>query len=192
MAGVGGGRLSKQVLKMKELTLRSLFKLSVSMLMLHGGLPGEIPLYAQSPRVLINSTPFILKSMPVLMTNYVVVFSITLVYKIFFLVFFLNVFNTPIQFCMPLQSWFSSSNPFTTLLSCLTVASGISSQCLRGLLSPTQSLLKNLLSAYCLHNAVLATGLCICLPSCQPLLEDPMAPSTSPAFSSPTHPSRLS
>ena len=126
------------------------------------------------------------------MTNYVVVFSITLVYKIFFLVFFLNVFNTPIQFCMPLQSWFSSSNPFTTLLSCFTIASGIRSQCLRGLLSPTQSLLKNLLSAYCLHNAVLATGLCICLPSCQPPLEDPTAPSISPVFSSPTHPSRLS
>lgn len=77
------------------------------------------------------------------------------------------------------------------LLSCFTIASRLRSQCLGRLLSPTQQLLKNLLSAYCLHNAVLATGLCIFLPSCQPLSEEPMAPPTSPAFSSPTHPSRL-
>lgn len=43
---------------MKEYTLRSLFKLSVSKLMLHGDLPRKIPVYDQCPSVITNSTPF--------------------------------------------------------------------------------------------------------------------------------------
>lgn len=64
MAGAAGRDVVKTGIK-SERAHPEKSKLSVSVLMSHGSLPGKIPVYAQCPSVLINTTSFILKSMPV-------------------------------------------------------------------------------------------------------------------------------
>ena len=91
----------------------------------------------------LNSTPFILKSVPVWMTNYVVVFSIILAYRIF-LLFLKNFFQYSHPILHASAKLIFLKQPFTTLLSCFIVASRVRSQCLGGLLSSQLSHYSNI------------------------------------------------